>query len=191
MTDGRFFVAYTDVFNAGGDPGDIYGQFINADGTLSGAAIRIDFLIEEQDVPAVAARQGGGAVVVYTTEGPSNGANTDIYLRTVSSTGALNPTNPGGAGIEVAGNATFATTTNLRAPDVATFANGSSIIVFENDVSSSDHDIIFRILNADGATFTATTAFVDGSPRAVSLPSPPRMTSQAAWQPNMAGCFGR
>ena len=46
------------------------------------------------------------------------------------------------------------TATPTRNPDVATFANGQSIIVWERDFSATDHDIHARILNADGTGFT-------------------------------------
>ena len=61
LTDGRFFVAFEDD---DGDP-DIIGQFVNPDGTLSGSNIDIDIGAGFQEDPAVAARLGGAAIVVW------------------------------------------------------------------------------------------------------------------------------
>ena len=42
-----------------------------------------------------------------------------------------------------------------RNPDVATFADGQSLIVWQRDISAfGDHDINARVLKADGTGFT-------------------------------------
>ena len=62
LTDGRFFVAYEDEDSP--SDGEIIGQFVNADGALSGSPFYVEGDPGDQDNPAVAARPGGGAIVV-------------------------------------------------------------------------------------------------------------------------------
>ena len=65
---------------------NIFGQFVNADGTLSGSNIDVDIGAGDQNEPAVAQRVEGGAVVVWTDAG---GANPEIHYATVSSLGVV------------------------------------------------------------------------------------------------------
>src|SRR5687768_308685 len=78
LTDGRFFVAFTDE----DADSNVIGQFVNPDGTLSGGNIDIDIAVDHQDEPAVAQRAGGAAIVVW-----EEGAGDVIRYSIVSSVG--------------------------------------------------------------------------------------------------------
>src|SRR5687767_5260974 len=111
LTDGRFFVAFTDEF-AGGDT-DIIGQFVNADGTLSGGNFDIEVDGAFQLAPAVAQRSVGAAIVVWEDDA----ATSDIQYSIISSAGV--------AGAEQ----TVLTGNPFEDPDVATLADGRSLVV--------------------------------------------------------------
>ena len=127
----------------------LVGQFVNADGTLSTGPhlIRGD----AQNL-AVASRLNGAAVVVWEDHF-AGGVEPNIQLAVVNAQGA-NVT----AGGELDVNGALIDNSPNRDPDVATFANGQSIIVWQRDFSISDHDIQARILKADGSGFTTTDA---------------------------------
>ena len=86
LTDGRFFVAFED--NEG--IRNIFGQFVNPDGTLSGSNIDIGIDTSEQADAAVAQRAAGAAVVVWTDAT----VGFDIQYSIVSSGGAPAPNRP-------------------------------------------------------------------------------------------------
>ena len=140
LTDGRFFVAFTD-----GDGGNdnIIGQFVNADGTLSGSNIDIELDINDQDEPAVAQRASGAAVVVWEDEDASN----EIHYAIVSSGGSV--------GTEQ----TILDGDPLNNPDVATLADGRSIVV-ASQANIISEDIVFRFIDPGGAP-SGVLDFVD------------------------------
>jgi Ca2+-binding RTX toxin-like protein len=161
-TSGRFFVAWTSDHSIADDL-DIYGQFFNADGTRSGSQVEIDNdgsdnSGDDQSEAAVASRAGGGVVVVYRDTDIGGPGTSDISLRTISSTGVVGPL------LEV-----HNVTSPLSAPDVATLANGQSIVVWQRNLNGTDHDIDARFLNAAGTGFvTPSTRSVDTSGASVS-----------------------
>ncbi len=160
-TSGRFFVAWTSDQSIVGDL-DLYGQFFNPDGTRSGSQVQIDTdgadnAGDDQTSIAVASRPGDGVVVVYRDTDLNGYSSSDISLRTISSTGVVGPLLPVGNLISA-----------LIAPDVATLANGQSIVVWENDYSGTDHDIEARFLNAAGTGFVTGSRAVDTSSNSVS-----------------------
>ena len=132
MTDGRFFVAFTDHFAAGND--NIVGQFINADGTLSGSNIEVENDAGFQFDPAVAQRSGGAAVVVWDDDAISE----EIHYSIVSSAGV--------PGLEQ----TILDGGPLDDPDVATLADGRSLVV-ASQFTGGDNNIVFRFIDAGGA----------------------------------------
>jgi hypothetical protein len=155
-TDGRYFV----TFATGSSDIDIYGRFINANGT--GVGDQIPIAIDGADNAgsteidaSVAHRPDGGVVVTYVSNDLSGGSDFDIYLRTVSATGVVShgPTNQ--AGLEVAG-VGVDTHKPLVNPDVATLANGQSLIVWSAVYSDTDRDIHARFLNAAGNGFVTS-----------------------------------
>ena len=148
LTDGRFFVAY--MHRVSGGDFDIYGQFVNGDGTLFGAkiAINTDGLDNNgglQTLPAVAPRLDGGVAVFYNDNDLNGSASFDISLNVVSPTGVVGPL------LTAADFGAF----QLLNPDAATLANGQVVFTFEHVFSGTDRDIWLRVLNADGTTFAS------------------------------------
>src|SRR5262245_15661192 len=103
LTDGGFFIAFED-FDANDN---IIGQFVDPDGTLSGGNIDIDVGGGNQFNPAVAARAGGGAIVVWDDVAAGN----DTQYSIVSSAGVASAEQTVLGGIDP-----------LFEPDVATLA---------------------------------------------------------------------
>src|SRR5262245_11736785 len=91
LSDGRYVVVHHSYFNAEFTDIDIYGQFVNPNGTLSGSFIPITTPGGIQDDPAVAARNGGGFTTVWrdygttTTSTPSG--DPDIYYAVTAANG--------------------------------------------------------------------------------------------------------
>ena len=71
---GRFVVVYQSEFLADRSDSDILGQFVNADGTLSGFSIPIATFGGIQAAPAVAPRGGGGFTTVWVDLGTVTGS---------------------------------------------------------------------------------------------------------------------
>jgi Ca2+-binding RTX toxin-like protein len=147
LSDGRFLVAY----QAAPDSLVVFGQLINAGGSPSGGTLFIESEIEDHENPAVAARPGGAAIVVWE-DGNVDLPRPNIQLAVINSAGT-NIT-PGGELDAVVG--TSADGFPNQNPDVATFANGQSIIVWERTIDGNDHDINARVLNAPGTGFTTS-----------------------------------
>ena len=82
INNGQFFVVFERELTPGADI-NILGQFVNADGTLSGAQVTIDNGVGLQINPAVAARLGGGATIVWLDQNDSD----EIEFRTVNNAG--------------------------------------------------------------------------------------------------------
>ena len=168
-TDGRYFV----TFSTGASDVDIYGRFINANGTGAGSHIPIATAGADDVGPteidaSVAHRANGGVAVVYVSNELSGGTDFDIYLRTVSASGGISPFPSNHAGIEVAGVSTD-TNRSLVNPDIATLANGQSLIVWSAIYSGIDRDIHARFLNTAGNGFvTSDYRAVDGTSASVS-----------------------
>src|SRR5215470_8161933 len=74
LSDGRFVVVYQSDVTGNLTDIDIYGQFVNANGTLSGNTIAIAGPTGVQGDPAVAARGDGGFTTVWQDFGTINGS---------------------------------------------------------------------------------------------------------------------
>src|SRR5262245_3722729 len=90
LSDGRFVVVYRHLATAAGTDIDIHGQFVNANGTLSGPIIFVEGDFGIQDDPAVAARGDGGFTTVWQDFGTVTGSpnpSPDIYYAVTNSAG--------------------------------------------------------------------------------------------------------
>src|SRR5262249_17293050 len=90
LSDGRFLVVYRSFFNTAGTDIDIYGQIVNANGTVSSNAIPIATPGGIQDDPAVAARSDGGFTTVWQDFGTTTGSPTpspDVYYAVTGANG--------------------------------------------------------------------------------------------------------
>ena len=143
LSDGRFFVVYTHEFIVGDD--DIIGQFVNPDGTTSGTPVEIQYVGGNQQSGAVAQRSGGAAVVVWHDVSTSD----EIHYSIIS--------NLGGVGAET----TILNGNSLQNPDVATFGDGRSIVVAQQNNATAD--IVFRLIDDLGAPVGAQAAVDDGA----------------------------
>src|SRR5262245_39675921 len=146
LSDGRFVVVYRSFFSTGASPDiDILGQFVNANGTLSGGTIPVATTSGMQDDPAVAARGGGGFTTVWQEFGTVTGspsASPDIYYALTNSAGTVTT------------NRTLLIDSNLsvRNPDIATMPDGRQLVVAEQVADSSNDVIVYDVLGADGTT---------------------------------------
>src|SRR5262245_9440884 len=73
LSDGRFVVVYQSQFNAAATDLDIHAHFVNANGTVSGAAFPVARPGGIQQDPAVAARGDGGFTTVWQDFGTTTG----------------------------------------------------------------------------------------------------------------------
>jgi hypothetical protein len=148
LSDGRFAVVYGSNINNGDT--DVYGQFVNANGTVSGMTLLIEQPTGLQFNPAAAARLDGGFTTVWEDHGRTNGApvpDPDIFARVVSSVGGIGPAT-----------AIATTAFALNNPDITTLADGRHLIVFESKTSDTNHDILFNVLSVLGTTLAPSTA---------------------------------
>jgi len=163
LSDGRFLVVFEDT-------GGIGGQFVNANGTLSGASLVAPnvpgAIADFGDDPAVSQRAGGAAVVVWTNSGA-------IELAVINTAG-VNITSGGKLIVQAAAIAN----THLI-PDVATLSDGRSLIVWAQNLSSNIN-VLARILNAAGTGFTTTDVLdVDSGPNSQTSPAVAASTNTA------------
>ena len=148
LTDGRFFVAFVDD---DGIDQNIIGQFVNADGTLSGNNIDIEIDAGQQYPPSVAARPDGAVVVVWEDDPGTVGG---IHYAIVSGSGIVGVEetilDPVGAPSD---------------PDVATLADGRSMVV-----AAGGSAIVFRFIGINGQPAGAQD-YVDNSAVTQSRPA--------------------
>jgi hypothetical protein len=145
LSDGRFIVVYRRFFDSDGDDIDILGQFVNPNGTLSGATRFVADSSGIQDDPAVAARSGGGFTTVWQDFGLATGspiADPDIYYAVTNSAGTNTVTRT------LLIDSVFV----LQNPDIATMSDLRQIVVAERDVDINNTDIVFDVLEPDGTT---------------------------------------
>ena len=124
LSDGRFVVVYQSTFNASVGDINVVGQFVNANGTMSGATIAVATNFGSQEDPAVAARSDGGFTTVWQDFGTTNGspiADPDIYYAVTNSAG----TNT------VSRTLLMDSVSALEDPDIATMSDGRQIVVAE------------------------------------------------------------
>ena len=144
LTGGRFFVAWSDNTNIVGiGAPDIYGRFVGPAGAFTGGPLGgNDFLLNgfidfQQGPPAIAARPDGGFNLVYqTTTDPIFNLGEGVPIDRFDTNGTP-LANPGLPWINSAADET--------APAIASFSDGSSVIVFELNT-----DLHFRILSPAG-----------------------------------------
>ena len=134
---------FTDEGATGGY--NIIGQFVSIDGTRLEGNIDIEADIGFQLDPAVAQRANGAAVVVWTDEQISD----EIHYATVSSAGTV--------GTEK----TILDGNPLDDADIATLADGRSLVVAEQFNPTTDDDIVFRFIDTNGEPDAALQAFID------------------------------
>jgi hypothetical protein len=154
VPDGRFLTVFEDEFvNGPTADNNIIGQFFNRDGSFSGGNFGIETDAGVQRDAAVAPRTtgsgAGGAVVVWEDTTSAAG---DIQLAIISSTG-VNLTS--GAELNVV-TGTTGVAKRQRSADVATLADGRSLIAWQQDYSNFPPDIFARILDPAGIGFTTS-----------------------------------
>ncbi|MCK6546314.1 hypothetical protein L6R52_10730 [Myxococcota bacterium] len=124
---------------------DIYGQLVNADGTLAGGEIAIaaDIVGAVADRPSVAATAGGGFVVTWQDlrGGPSN-----VYFNRVTAAGAVLD----GSGVPLYADA------NVRSRPFVDCAAANCLIAYQDGASPAENIRAARIDPADASVLDAT-----------------------------------
>jgi hypothetical protein len=133
---------------------DIYGQRVDAYGSLSGGSIAISTWQYDQLKPRLAFNAAAGEwLVVWEDHHWGWGAYRDIYGQRVNYNGTLD-----------GGNFGIAWGNNRENPDVAYNSTGSEyMVVWEYVLSASDHDVYRRRVSANGSLLDSETAVSRGS----------------------------
>ena len=189
LSGGGFFVAWSDNGNAAGlgEP-DIFGRFADAQGGFGGGPtggndfILNSFVDFQQGAPAIARGPGGGFNLAYqTATDPLFGLGEGVPIDRFDQNGVpiANP-NPGPSWINSPSDET--------SPAIASFSDGASVVVFEDD-ELGDLDLRFRIVDLAGligAEFNVAAGAGADRPRtwpcwrAAILPSPISPAAPAA-----------
>jgi hypothetical protein len=143
LGDGSFLVVWRSAAQDGGGMG-VFGQWMNADGSKSGAEFQANtFVSGDQAQPAVAIWEDRKAVVVWTSAGQEGvSAGTGIYLQRHGTDGAPD-------GTEVHVNAY--TPGDQSEPAVASFPDGRFIVVWTSKgQDGSDNGIYALRFGPDG-----------------------------------------
>jgi len=158
FVNSRFLVAWVDERSGGSY--DIYGQLINADGTLYGTTADTNFAIStaasDQNNPSVAFDPANSRFLVAWHDYRSGG-NNDIYGQLVNADGSLYKTTA---------DTNFAVcneTSDQNSPSVAFDpANSRFLVAWHDYRSGGNNDIYGQLVNADGSLFktAADTNFV-------------------------------
>jgi len=135
LADGRMLVSWYDGDNSNSD---IFGQILNADGTLSGDVLRLNSTTEgSQEEPFVAGLKSGGFVAVWQSA-LSSGELNDVYARVFDASGI------GGSefrvNTELAGEQTF--------PSVRARSDGGFIIGWRS--TADPRQVYLQSYGADG-----------------------------------------
>lgn len=133
---------------------DIYGQRVDAYGSLSGGSIAISTWQYDQLKPRLAFNAAAGEwLVVWEDHHWGWGAYRDIYGQRVNYDGTLD-----------GGNFGIAWGNNRENPDVAYNSVGSEyMVVWEYVLSASDHDVYRRRISANGSLLDSEAAVSRGS----------------------------
>ncbi|MBI5182104.1 MAG: hypothetical protein HZA06_04220 [Nitrospirae bacterium] len=155
----RFLVVWGDYRS--GTTYDIYGQLVNADGTLYGTASNVNFVIanaaNDQNMPSAAYDSSNQRFLVAWADYRADGINGDIYTQLVNANGTLN-----------GGNSLITTDIyydHQYMPSV-TFDNVNQrfLVVFGKwSVETSNTDIYGQLLNANGTLNGGNFAISNGS----------------------------
>ena len=128
---------------------DIYGQRVNASGTLlwgDAGGLAICTETGDQRLPTIVSDGLGGAIITWTDE--RNSGIDDIYAQRVNASGAAQWA-AGGVSICMATNA-------QRNPGIVSDGSGGAIIAWADHRGSSDWDIYAQHVDASGSTQWAT-----------------------------------
>jgi len=133
--------------------GDIYGQILDASGTISGSAFVVSaYPWTSQFAPEVSANPAGAAFLVVWHQYAGSG-NYDVYAQQVSGNGVLLD-HPGTAADESLPNVSLAVTTDSAyqtLPQVAIDPDGGTALVVWDDRRSGNDDVYGQRLDAGGA----------------------------------------
>ena len=142
----RFLVAWWDDRNSATTGPDIYGQLVNADGTLGGGNFAISNAVSVQYFPSVGYDGANGRFLVAWYDMRS-GASYDIYAQLVNSDGSLfNTTSNANFAISNAANGQYSPSVGYDS------ANQRFLVAWWDDRNSATTgtDIYGQLVNADG-----------------------------------------
>jgi hypothetical protein len=134
---------------------DIYGQLVNADGSLSGANFTISFPSTDQLLPVVAYNNLANQYLVVWQDDRNSATNADIYARVVNGNGSMS-----GADFAIS-----TASSDQTRPDLAYAASANRFLV----VWEESADIYGRLVNAD-KTFAGPEFMIASSSGSLSDP---------------------
>jgi len=129
-----------------GDDNGIFAQMYDSDGQAAGSEFQVNSTTsDKQEHPDVAALDGGGAVVVWQSNG-QDGDSFGIFARRFNENGTP-------AGSEIAVNS-YTTADQLR-PDVCPLSNGDYVVSWDGKGSGDNKGVFLRQFESDGTPATA------------------------------------
>lgn len=148
--DQKFLVVWQDMRGTTGK--DIYGQIVNADGTLAGGNFAISTATGEQSDPAVSYDNANKRFFVAWDDNRS-GTNSDIYGQLIKADGTLS-----GSNFVISGAAD-----NQTWPSMAyDSANQRFLVIWQSSPPGGESDLYGQLVNADGSlsggSFAVSTA---------------------------------
>ena len=153
----QYLVVWWDYRSGSND--DIYGQLVNANGSLSGGNFPISTISNDQQFPSVAYNSSTNQYLVVWADYRS-GSNYDIYGQLVDSAG-----NP------VGGDFPISTASNAQnEPSVAYNSSTNQYLVVWEDYRSSNFDIYGQYLTSTGALTAGNFVIVD-NPSSIYAPN--------------------
>lgn len=135
----KFLVVWSDDRNDIGSTYDIYGQFVNANGTLSGGNFTVSSAADTQDLPKIEYDTANQRFLVVWEDYRSS-ANYDIYGQLVNASGSLN-----GANFVIS-----AASGDQSLPSVAYDTTNQRFLVTWDDGRVAETDIYGQIVNVNG-----------------------------------------
>ncbi len=148
----RFLVVWEDNRNTGATGLDIYGQRVSSNGALFGSVIIISDADKDQAKPSIAFDSLNNRFLVVWEDNRNSGATgLDIYGQRVSSNGALF-----GSVIIISD-----ADEDQAKPSVAFDSlNNRFLVVWEDNLSTTDLDIYGQMVNADGSLFVSINPII-------------------------------
>ncbi len=140
-SDGRSVAVWTHVFSSSDT--DIYAQRFDSAGNKAGNEIRVANSGRRESLPDVAMKSDGSFVVTWVDQVTSS--NEDIKALRFTSAGASR-----GSVINVT-----TSTKNETTPSVAIANNGTFVIGYQQDFTSSDSDVLARRFNDAGLSLNS------------------------------------
>ncbi|RJQ44936.1 MAG: hypothetical protein C4538_09280 [Nitrospiraceae bacterium] len=137
----RFLVVWSDDRNDPGATYDVYGQIVNADGTLKGSNFAIADDLSDQFYPKAAFRSAGSTFLVIWSDTRDDAANYEIYGQLVNANGTINSSN-----VNITNNVN-----DQDYPDIKYDPATDKFFAVWSDKRNGTYDIIGQLLNGNAS----------------------------------------